>query len=122
VHKKWFNARFQDPECLLYVAENLVQEKVGQIRFELKNEGWIISISIVKEFRGKGLGSDLIKAGSLMLFDSDPEIDRIHAYIKNENLASVHVFEKSGYKKVGSQSINSKNDAVLMLLDRKNIL
>jgi len=119
VHKKWFNARSQDPECLLYVAENSLNEKVGQIRFELKDEGWVISISIVKAFRGKSLGGDIIKAGSQMLFDSDPEIDKIYAYIKQENSASIHVFKKAGYEHAGFATVKEENDAVLMV---KNLI
>lgn len=117
-HQQWFIAKIQDPKCRFYVAENAFGEKLGQIRFELKAEGWVISLSIISKFRGKGLGSDLIKAGSQTMFDTDHKIKKIHAYIKNENISSIRVFEKSGYIKVGSASINHDNDAVLMVLER----
>ena len=115
VHKKWFFPRLQNPKCLLYVVENSAHEKVGQLRFELKDEGWVISISIVEEFRGRSLGADIIKIGSQMLSDSDPEIDRIHAYIKQENSASIHVFKKAGYEHAGFATVKEENDAVLMV-------
>lgn len=120
-HQKWFNAKLHDSQCLFYIAEDSAGKMLGQMRFELKNEGWVISLSIVQTFRGKGVGADMIKAGSRKLFDSNPEINKIHAYIKNENIASIHVFEKSGYKEIGPASINNDNDAVLMILERTGI-
>lgn len=115
-HQVWFSGRLADENCLFYIVENDKGEKVGQIRFELKDEGWVISLSIVKEFRGHGLGSEIIRSGSHLLFDTKPETDKIFAYIKNDNIASVRVFEKAGYKHQGPASINCKGDAVLMCL------
>jgi len=115
VHKKWFEKKLAEQSTLLLIAENKQKEKIGQLRFEKKTEGYVISVSLVEKFRGKGLGSLLIQLGSEKLFRTFPSADRINAYIKPENVSSVRSFEKAGYKDAGFATINEKNDAVLMV-------
>ncbi len=115
VHKAWFEKKLTEPLTLLLIAEDEQKEKIGQLRFEKKPEGYVISVSLVEQFRGKGLGSSLIQLGSEKLFQTFPEVDKINAYIKPKNQSSVHSFEKAGYNDAGFATLNEKNDAVLMV-------
>lgn len=117
-HQVWFKNKLSDDNCLFFIVENDKGEKVGQIRFDLKKDKYIISLSMVKEFRGKGLGSEMIIAGSKLLFEIKPDVNKIFAYIKCDNIASIRVFEKSAYQHQGKTSINDKDDAVVMCLKK----
>ena len=116
-HEKWFTAKIKDEGCRFYVAESSSKEKIGQVRFEKKTEGWVISLSIVREFRGKGFGAELIKSASKSFLSDLPQADGILAYIKNDNAASIRAFEKAGYQNAGKASINLPDDAVMMKLN-----
>jgi RimJ/RimL family protein N-acetyltransferase len=118
VHKVWFEKKLTEPSTILLLAENEQKEKIGQLRFEKKPEGYVISVSLVEEFRGKGLGSSLIQLGSEQLFQIFSDADQINAYIKPENRSSIRSFEKAGYKNAGFATINEENDAVLMVKKR----
>ena len=115
VHNKWFEKKILEPETLLLTVRNSKDENIGQLRFEKKKEGYVISVSVVKEYRGKGIGSEIIIAGSKRLFQTFPEADKINAYIKHKNRASIRSFEKAGYATAGFATINEKDDAVLMV-------
>lgn len=120
-HQKWFNNKLQSSNCIFFIIESSSGASLGQIRFELTNEDWVISLSIAKSFRGQGLGSKIIRMGSRLFFKHKSQIDTINAYIKNDNGASIRVFEKSGYRDIGSASINSENDAIHMILKESNL-
>ena len=114
-HKVWFEKKITEPSTILLIAENEQKEKIGQLRFEKKPEGYVISVSLVERFRGKGLGSLLIQLGSEKLFQVFSYADKINAYIKPENRSSIRSFEKAGYRNAGFATINEENDAVLMV-------
>lgn len=118
-HKNWFLTKLEDANCQFLIAENQAGTKIGQVRFDLKEEGdWVISLSIVEEFRGQGFGRQVIDLGSELLLKKHLDVNKIYAYIKNDNLASIRVFEKANYKTVGQATVNSKHDAVLMVLEK----
>lgn len=120
-HQKWFNDKLQSSNCIFFIIETSSGDSLGQIRFELSSEDWVISLSIAKSFRGQGLGCKIVRMGSRLFFKYKSQIDTINAYIKNDNGASIRVFEKSGYTTVGSASINSENDAIHMILKESNL-
>ena len=114
-HEKWFKAKLETPNAFFIIAEDAnTTEIAAQIRFETTNGDWTISISLNREFRGKGLGVRLIETASAIFFDRHPETPRILAYIKPENKASIRAFEKAGYKYAGAASVKRENDATLM--------
>jgi RimJ/RimL family protein N-acetyltransferase/endonuclease IV len=114
-HEKWFKAKLETPNAFFIIAEDAnTAEIAAQIRFETTNGDWTISISLNREFRGKGLGVRLIETASAIFFDRHPETPRILAYIKPENKASIRAFEKAGYKYAGTASVKRKDDATLM--------
>lgn len=94
-HKKWFLDKLKDKNTLILIAEQK-ECFVGQIRFKFEKEN-VIGISISPEFREKGLGSQLITEGLKYVKKTKPEIKKITAYIKTDNIASVKTFEKAGF-------------------------
>lgn len=91
-HVEWFKERIKDSKTPFYIVENSTSDFVAQVRFDTKNDETIISISITKDFRGKGLASEIIKQCS-----KKSRKNTIFAYIKSENSASIKSFQKAGY-------------------------
>ena len=103
-HKKWFLQKLQDKNALILIAENN-KHFIGVVRFDMKKEN-VIGISISPDFRGQGLGSRLIAKGLKYLEKTKPEIKKITAYIKVDNIASIKTFEKSGFRLDQSLSVD----------------
>ena len=80
----------------IFVIE-LEGRKVGQIRLDFgqgRKEA-IVSISLCKEFHGKGIAAQALK----MAFKKEKGV-RIIAEIHKDNLASLKLFEKMGFKQL----------------------
>ncbi|MBT3297544.1 GNAT family N-acetyltransferase [archaeon] len=116
-HSKWFNDVINNPLKNQFIIMDQNQNKIGQIRFDrdsnnmynclenrntspginLSPEYAEIDITISPDFRNKGFGfKSLNKSCSLYLKNFNVEF--IVAKIKNNNLASLKAFEKSGFK------------------------
>ena len=91
-HQSWFQKCLSSGITKIFIFEtNLIP--IGQVRYEFENNSWIIDYSIDKLYRGKGFGK--IMVGKTFEFFKKEE--RILAYVKNGNIASVKVFEALGF-------------------------
>jgi len=98
-HCQWLKGTIQNPDRLLFIAQgDLEDEKYGQVRFDVSQDNAVISIAIAPEFRGRGLGREIIVQGIREFSRQHREVNTIIAYIKPSNTASKKVFEKSGFK------------------------
>lgn len=104
-HERWFARKLDDPQCLLFIAED--DEPLGQVRFDLDESGTEaeISISVERAQRGRGLGTFLIERGVDAASAADPDLDTIHAYIKPGNEASVRAFVRAGFAPAGTREV-----------------
>lgn len=94
-HKKWFNNQLKYNKQLFFILE-ANKKSVGQVRFELKKDHFVIGISISEKHRGEGYaikGLDLTME-DYFKYNSYP----VYAYIKKSNTASVRLFEKAGFQ------------------------
>lgn len=91
-HIKWFENRIKNTKEPFYIIETLDNDFVGQVRFDKKEE-LVISISVAKNFRGKGLAAKIIKKCS-----EKTKSNKIIAFVKDCNIASKKSFVKAGYK------------------------
>lgn len=92
-------------------------ESVGQVRYDIDGNEATISISIDRMFRGKNYGSKIIQLASQKLFVIS-DVGLIHAYIKENNVASLRVFTKAGYEAAETTSIHG-HKALHLLLRRR---
>ncbi|GAB4029808.1 GNAT family N-acetyltransferase [Spirosoma jeollabukense] len=104
-HTTWFNRKLADPDALLLIFENETGKAVGQVRFERTPvadmpDEVVIGVSVDASQRGQGLASQLIAQGCAVCRKRWGEVT-IHAYIKPENQASVHAFERAGFRLSG---------------------
>lgn len=99
-HSQWFQARLADVGCRLFVAENQRSEPLGQVRLDDKGDHSIVSISLVRDYRGLGLGSGLLR---LAAERSQAEFGvPAHALIRPDNLRSLCAFAKAGFRDEGT--------------------
>ncbi|BAY60649.1 glycosyltransferase family 28 protein [Calothrix brevissima NIES-22] len=119
-HVEWFQSRLHSSNTILYIGVAKNDLPVGQIRYDINGDEAIISISIDKKFRHQGYGYKLIHLGCKKIF-SNSHISLIHAYIKNDNQASIKVFSKAGFKKIGITKIR-EYPAFDLVLSRDNFI
>lgn len=105
-HKKWYTFIINSPTFLFYTIENLKKEFLGTVKFELEENGAIISIYLVEKIRGKHFSDRILKLSIEELRFEKPEIDRIIAYILEENLISQKVFLNNGFKYIKKKKYN----------------
>jgi len=100
-HKKWYFDKINNKEVFFYVIRDKVTtELISYIRFEKeKNDEYIASLAILEKFRGKGLGYKLLKLVSSEVINKK-EVNKINAFIKPENIASIKTFKKAGYVEI----------------------
>ena len=98
-HKKWFRKNLIDETSNIFILETETNEPVGTIRSDkTDNNSYLLSWNISPHHRKKGYGSLI-----LSLFFPN-KIGIFTAEIKPENLASIKMVEKNGFKKVNEQT------------------
>lgn len=99
-HFAWFRQKLNDPNCVIYIALSDQADEVGQIRFDINGSEATVDVSVAANYRGKGIGKDLIQAG-LEQLKSEHIIRSVHAYIKESNIASQRAFVRAGFIEAG---------------------
>lgn len=106
-HLRWYEKAIKDSNLLFYmVFEN--NAFVGQIRFKRESaqvEDCIVSLSITKPFRGKGVALTFLMKGIQKMKEDWRRIKYIVAEVKPENAASNKLFESSGFRRVETGTI-----------------
>ena len=116
-HTKWFLKKINDRDCLMLLFENEAKEAVGQVRFEKEKEKvYVISISVAKESRGKGLSGPILIMASDHFFEIFPG-NSIYAYIKSTNTESVRSFVRAGF--VFAKNVIIENTESVLYIKRK---
>ncbi|MEI8292957.1 MAG: GNAT family protein [bacterium] len=97
-HSKWFaKTLLSEKKRLFVVLWNDVP--IGQIRFEIQEPRQAeISVFLVKQFTGRGLGVTTISEGCKLAFVAFPIIDCIVAFVRETNLYSLRAFFKAGFE------------------------
>lgn len=103
-HVQWFTSKLCNQNCVFYIALNQDNVPIGQVRYEITHKEATISLGLAESFRGQGYGSKLILLGCKKLGQKSV-VERINAYVKPNNLASIRAFLKSGFQEVGQKTI-----------------
>jgi UDP-2,4-diacetamido-2,4,6-trideoxy-beta-L-altropyranose hydrolase len=97
-HRKWFFHRLRDlVHCRLFIVETENGLPVGQVRFELTADGWVIDYALDPRARDRGLGKPLLQAAMLALRESTDQT-LVFARVKPENAPSNKIFEGLGFQ------------------------
>lgn len=107
-HVQWYETVVSDINILFFLVFD-GDDFVGQIRFNRKTQQageCVISLSIVEQFRGKGLALDFMELGIKELKENWSEIKKIVAEVKAENSASNRLFKAAGFMQIMAGTVN----------------
>jgi RimJ/RimL family protein N-acetyltransferase len=107
-HIDWFSHKLNSKDCFFYLFLNEENVPVGQVRIDKSSEEIVIGISIDENYRGKGLGTQMLNQACDNYLLKFPKAEII-AYIKEENTASIHQFSKAGFIQIENVVINECN-------------
>lgn len=93
-HLKWFSKKLNDSDTKILILVS-GDKFLGQIRIDLIDSYWNIDYSIDNQFRGKGLGKEIVK-----LLINKFESYQFKATVKKQNIASKKIFANLGFKKL----------------------
>lgn len=99
-HLQWFKEKINHSNTLYFIMEQ--DFPLGQIRFDFSVEGWIISFLIDENFRGLGLGLEIVKRG-IEVSNKEAYI----AYVKENNFSSNKIFEKLNFNIIPSDIVHT---------------
>jgi len=92
---------------------------VATVRFDLLDPdlgNYRISIHLAANYRGKGLGTKIIRDTTQKLLQ-DYQVKKISAFIKEDNIPSIKSFEKAAYVYVG-KSVQHDSTCIEMQYQR----
>lgn len=114
-HVAWLTARLADPNHIFYLAfvGNML---IGQIRYQLDGQDAVVSVSLAAQWRSSGYGSEVIRQASHQVLETT-EANRIVAYIRPENVASVQAFAGAGFRQGGATTVREQR-ALCFVLER----
>jgi UDP-2,4-diacetamido-2,4,6-trideoxy-beta-L-altropyranose hydrolase len=101
-HREWFERVLGDPDRILLIAESR-GIPVGVLRFDVVGLCAVISVYLAPGQTGRGLGTDMLLAGSAWLTRNRPAIRSIEAEVLPENIASCRAFAAAGYVPVSGK-------------------
>lgn len=105
-HQRWFETRLRDANCVFLIVEDADGIPFGQVRFEVKHDEAIISVSLDSRYRGRGLGPAIIRTATHRLIAERP-VRLVRAFTKPENKASIQAFEHAGFMRKGLTTVES---------------
>lgn len=112
-HVRWFEQTIRDPNVALLIGDR-ADRPVGVLRYDFRGEVTKVSVYLVPGMQGQGLGTALLVAGTGWLRSRYPNIRRIIAEIKPDNLTSVGAFANAGFSPGGDDFVldleNEKRD------------
>lgn len=97
-HSNWFLRKISDQNCI-YKLLIKGYEPVGSIRFDLVGDIGLISYLVRPDHIGKGFGKKLLELAIKDIERKRKDIKSIKGLVKNENIASIKIFEKLGFEK-----------------------
>ena len=101
-HEKWYNFLLNSPYYKMYILTNKKDEFLGNIKFEIDEHKAVLNIFIVPEIRGNNCSYFFIEE-SLKKLEEEIQIEELEAYILEENIISLHLFEKLGFSFLKNQ-------------------
>ena len=96
-HIKWLTQKLQTDQSYIYILTDDKNENIGVVRFDKDNESFVISYSIDKLHRKKGMGLLILQLGIEKIKNIEPQC-KFKASVQTDNIASNKIFEKLGFK------------------------
>lgn len=104
-HVEWFNKKINSSDYMMFLFY-FDEQPSGLIRLEIKDKTSVLSYSVTKEYRGRGLATKMILLLEDKIRNGYINIDNLIALVKYDNKPSQRIFEKLGY------IVNKRNDFI----------
>lgn len=101
-HINWFNNKYFGQNSNVCFVGELDDNIVGYCRFDLDNNQYTVSIAVTSSMHGKGIGTLLLRQSIEQLNSTIP----LYAEIRKNNISSIKMFEKIGFKKISEDDKN----------------
>jgi UDP-2,4-diacetamido-2,4,6-trideoxy-beta-L-altropyranose hydrolase len=118
-HVQWFDTKLTDPTAVLYLATDLKEIPVGQIRCQIEGARAVVSITLAAGSRGQGNGSMALALATEELFRST-SVTEIEAYVKPDNEASLRLFTRAGFRQAAPDMIRGQQ-AVHFVMQKNGV-
>lgn len=99
-HLKWLTSKLNSNYSFIYILTD-GKEDYGQIRIDKDSNWWMIDYSIDVNYRGKGFGTLIVN----LLVEKNKNLN-FKAFVKQNNLSSIHVFVKLGFNEIKGELEN----------------
>tara|TARA_S200000501_G_scaffold304838_1_gene293031 strand:+ start:1646 stop:2098 length:453 start_codon:yes stop_codon:yes gene_type:complete len=96
-HEDWFNKMMKSDKSIL-IIHLIEKDKIGVVRFDVKNKETHVSINTNPKFRNKGFASKMLLESESYLSSNKRFPKVLVANIIKNNLSSIKVFKKAKYK------------------------
>lgn len=111
-HLNWYFSKMTDPNCDIFIFE-INGEPVGQIRYQLVENEYVLGYSVDPKHRRKGLGTSILMRGSMVLKKEKGNDIIIVGHVKVENVASTFAFRNAGFSEELSKEFENSYKFVL---------
>lgn len=95
-HQEWYQRLLKSTNCKQYIYM-YGEKEVGEARITIHGNEAEISYSICREKRGEGHGKNLLRLLCGRVKKDFPDIQKLTARVKPENIASQQAFLDAGY-------------------------
>lgn len=107
-HLAWFDKLLKDSNRMQFILEQNDEGQInliGQIRISLEEDGnqAEIGYSVDSSYRGMGYGKQMLRMAAAELQRDYPDINRLIAKVKPNNVASYKAFIDTGFEEVFQQ-------------------
>tara|TARA_R110000850_G_scaffold125586_20_gene244081 strand:- start:157 stop:1176 length:1020 start_codon:yes stop_codon:yes gene_type:complete len=101
-HEAWLRAVIANPSVELLICQSR-EQPVGVLRYDIHGEAAEVSIYLVPEWLGNGLGGEALAAGEVWLRAERPAVRRIWADVLAGNHGSMQMFRNAGFLDVSNR-------------------
>ena len=96
-HHQWFQRVLSDDDSRQLIVETDRGAEIGQVRFQRKNGEWEVRYAVAPEFRGRRLGTPLLRVALDEL--GREHRGRVVGRVKASNVASQKIFQALGFER-----------------------
>lgn len=112
-HLNWIRNSIENQNSHVYLVINQKNVAIGQVRFNhLSDSNWVISVYLLKEYTGRGIGVESIKLGCATLCQTLGNVN-IYAFVRNDNVIGVKAFKKAEFYE--SSNINCPENHISLM-------
>lgn len=103
-HEKWLKSKLMDKNSEYFILMES-HEYIGSVRFDIEDAFFAkVSYQIDPTFHGNGFGKKILDMGMRKLLMKRPFIVKVHGVVMKNNIASIAIFNRLGFKNVFKDS------------------